>query len=114
MDNFQEIVFQISNANGKPRTSKQKMSSEWTLHTQLAAAQSGNANVAVRIANDTAAVAVAVAVSLGRATHPAGIGGREAHLVRGSTFIIYHQSVRNFLLVVCCFGLQARATGSSS
>lgn len=76
------------------------MSSEWTLHTQLAAAQSGNANVAVRIANDTAAVAVAVAVSLGRATHPAGIGGREAHLVRGSTFIIYHQSVRNFLLVV--------------
>ena len=73
MDNFQEIVFQISNANGKPRTSKQKMSSEWTLHTQLAAARSGNANVAVRIANDTAAVAVAVAVavSLGRATHPA-------------------------------------------
>ena len=32
MDNFQEIVFQISNANGKPRTTKQKMSSEQFSH----------------------------------------------------------------------------------
>lgn len=35
MDNFQEIVFQISNANGKPRTSKQKMSISDARHILL-------------------------------------------------------------------------------
>merc|ERR1711871_283845 len=37
IDNFQEIVFQISNANGKPRTSKQKMSISDARHILLEA-----------------------------------------------------------------------------
>ena len=35
MDNFQEIVFQISNASGKPRTTKQKMSISDARHILL-------------------------------------------------------------------------------